>query len=170
MPLPDLQIHTLESTDLDLLRPIWVSMKDHHAALAPQFGPPRNDEDSWQRRRAHYVEWIQEPGTFVLIAISDKKPVGYALVRIKDMDMISWKLEGQYACVETLAVLPEFRGQGIGTALLAQVETRIHEQGITSMSLTVLAANGRGKTFYERHGYATEFVSLGKEITASEEE
>jgi len=170
MPVPDIQIHTLEKTDLDQLRPIWVSMKDHHAALAPQFGPPRSDVDSWQRRLAHYAEWIQDPSAFVLIAEMDKMIVGYAMVRIKDMDMISWDLEGQYACVETLAVLPDFRGRGIGTTLLEQVEARIRERGITSLSLTVLAANGRGKAFYERHGYETEFVSLGKELAAGEKD
>lgn len=52
--------------------------------------------------------------------------------------------------VSVLAVYPQFRGRGIGSALLRQAE---EQAGGTAMSIIVSDGNPGARRLYERHGY-----------------
>jgi ribosomal protein S18 acetylase RimI-like enzyme len=55
--------------------------------------------------------------------------------------------------ISNLAVAPECQGQGLGSAMLAQVEQRARAQGITRVSLTVDIENVRAFALYLRTGF-----------------
>ncbi|NIA68512.1 GNAT family N-acetyltransferase [Pelagibius litoralis] len=55
--------------------------------------------------------------------------------------------------VNALAVFPQYRGRGIGRALLTTAEERARAAGCDSLSLQVFAENERARLFYLRHGY-----------------
>ena len=55
--------------------------------------------------------------------------------------------------VNVLAVLPEYRGLGLGTALLEFAEKTARTLGRHGMSVIVSDANKRARRLYERHGY-----------------
>jgi len=60
-----------------------------------------------------------------------------------------------------MAVLPEWRGQGIGGRILASLIARAHERG---MKRVVLNAQTHAVPFYARHGFAPfgdEFMEAG---------
>jgi predicted GNAT family N-acyltransferase len=60
-----------------------------------------------------------------------------------------------------MAVLPEWRGHGIGGRILASLVARAHERG---MQRVVLNAQTHAVPFYARHGFAAsgdEFVEAG---------
>jgi ribosomal protein S18 acetylase RimI-like enzyme len=50
-----------------------------------------------------------------------------------------------------LHTLPGYRGQGLGKHLMRTFARTLHEQGLTSMMLWVIAGN-RARQFYERQG------------------
>jgi GNAT superfamily N-acetyltransferase len=54
---------------------------------------------------------------------------------------------------------PEARGQGLGTAFLAEIEARARATGARSLYLAVLQENTRGRAFWERHGFRPTGVS-----------
>ena len=61
----------------------------------------------------------------------------------------------------TLSVLPESRGQGIGSAPMDALETRVADMGIGDLAITVIATNLEAIPFYERRGakpFVTEFI------------
>ncbi|HTZ58067.1 MAG TPA: GNAT family N-acetyltransferase [Acidobacteriaceae bacterium] len=58
--------------------------------------------------------------------------------------------------LEDLFVLPEFRGQGIGKALLARVAARAAEQGCVRLQWDVLAWNQTAIDFYQ--GLGAQFL------------
>jgi ribosomal protein S18 acetylase RimI-like enzyme len=60
------------------------------------------------------------------------------------------RLEG-VAWIATVAVLPEFRGQGIGSALLSACESRIP---LSRIRLCVRPSNEVAIRLYEKFGYA----------------
>jgi ribosomal protein S18 acetylase RimI-like enzyme len=62
--------------------------------------------------------------------------------------------DGPVALLDELYVAPEFRGQGIGSALLAGVETLAQERGAELVEINVDGNDVRARRFYERHGYA----------------
>ena len=57
--------------------------------------------------------------------------------------------------VETLAVDPQFRGLGVGTALLHEAEAQARTLGKRTMSLGVITENAGAIRLYQRLGYTT---------------
>lgn len=55
--------------------------------------------------------------------------------------------------IENVYVVPERRGEGVGSALLAAAEDRLRERGCDALFLEVLAANGEARRFYREAGY-----------------
>ena len=59
------------SERIDDLQPLWESLHEHHATIAPhleELGPVRDPGQSWAVRRELYEEWLEEPDAFVLLA------------------------------------------------------------------------------------------------------
>ncbi len=152
--LNDVDIHPLGREDLDRVEPLWNALREHHAAVAPDLGPPRSREESWRRRRAQYEVWLSEPGSFLLVAERSGTLVGYAMVHRRSGSS-TWPLGEQAGEIETLSVLPVARGLGIGAALLEAVREELHAVGIHELSLLVLPGNLAAIRFYERQGFDT---------------
>ncbi|WP_306118642.1 MULTISPECIES: GNAT family N-acetyltransferase [unclassified Roseitalea] len=55
--------------------------------------------------------------------------------------------------LDGIAVRPEARGNGIGTALLDAIEGMAGERGFTCVRLDVIDTNGCARALYERRGY-----------------
>ncbi len=72
--------------------------------------------------------------------------------------------------IYSLAVDSECRGQGIGTALMQQVEEALHARGCLKINLQILGGNTAVQGFYQALGYSTEVrISMGKRLTNSKE-
>ncbi len=143
------------------LRPLWESLLAHHAAVAPQlegFGSVRAPADSWARRQALYVEWLAQPNAFVLIAEDRSTPVGYALVHMRGPDD-TWATAQPIAELETLTVLANCRGHGIGTQLINAVHRELQAIGVVHLGVSVIASNADAVRFYERLGLTRYLVS-----------
>lgn len=55
--------------------------------------------------------------------------------------------------VNVLAVMPDWRSQGIGTRLLFEAERQARDYGCTRMSIIVSSANSGARRMYERFGF-----------------
>jgi ribosomal protein S18 acetylase RimI-like enzyme len=55
--------------------------------------------------------------------------------------------------VHDLAVLPTFRGRGVGRALLAAAEARAVARGCAKLTLEVREDNARARGLYQAHGF-----------------
>ncbi len=91
----------------------------------------------------------QIPGAFSLLAYLDGVPVGLATC-----------FEGfsTFSCrpllnIHDLAVLPAWRGRGIGRALLARVEAIAQELDCCKLTLEVLQGNRAAQALYRAHGF-----------------
>src|SRR5262245_41381900 len=63
-----------------------------------------------------------------------------ALVGDRVVGSVYYSAEPEYVYLGRLAVLPEYRGRGIGSALVAEVERRARELGIARVRLGVRLA------------------------------
>jgi ribosomal protein S18 acetylase RimI-like enzyme len=71
--------------------------------------------------------------------------------------------DGHRGWIYAVAVSPELRRQGIGTALMRRVERELAAIGCPKLNLQVRGSNRRAVGFYESLGYDTEDrVSMGK--------
>jgi ribosomal protein S18 acetylase RimI-like enzyme len=155
----EVSITPVPPADVGALEPLWNALREHHAAVAPELGPPRPREESWRRRRQEYETWVVQPGSFALVARRGGAPIGYAMVRIQE-GPATWPLGERTGELETLAVLPGERGAGVGEALLEAVRNELRRLETTELSVHVVAANAAGVRFYERHGFKPFALAL----------
>ena len=73
--------------------------------------------------------------------------------------------DGRRGMVYHLAVTPEARGRGLGTALMAELESRLKAKGCRKYYLLVTHDNTDVTDFYQRLGWSVMPVNImGKEI------
>ena len=145
------------TTDLDELRPLWLALKSWHGEVGPDVGELRDDDDSWARRRANYVDWLRDEGGFALVARDDDgSPVGYA-VAFPAGESPTWKGLERAVKIADLAVLPGRRRQGTGRALIDAVA---EHSGRDTVQLMVVGANAEARAFYEAVGFEELFIEL----------
>jgi len=113
---------------------------------------------SWSRRRAKYEVWLAAGETFFLLAEVDRQPVGYAFVTVGS-ESAGWAT-GRLATLETLSVLPAWRGSGVGGDLLDAVWCHLDGMGIEEMTITAVSSNTDSHRFYERRGFEQIFVTF----------
>jgi RimJ/RimL family protein N-acetyltransferase len=151
--------------ELDTLKPIWDALQTHHAEITPDLGsrtPKRTLPDAWRIRRSKYERWLDAPDTFFVVAESNGEAVGYAFVTI-GLPYAGWATGDRLAELETLSVLAERRGEGIGAALIDAAWKRLAELGVEDMAITTTVTNVDAQRFYERHGFSKRFaVYYGK--------
>jgi ribosomal protein S18 acetylase RimI-like enzyme len=84
------------------------------------------------------------PGVVRLKAVVDRQMVGFIAGDIRRLEGVAW--------IATLGVLPEYRGRGIGAALLQACEAQISTDRIR---LCVRPSNDVAIRLYERNGYTS---------------
>lgn len=138
---------------IDELEPLWAALQEHHAALAPTLGGlrARSVEESWAARRPKYERALQDPDAFVMVAERRERPVGYAFVSLGEGPS-GWEHGSRVADVETVSVLTDARGQGVGAALMDAVESELARLDVREFRVKILPSNVDALRFYERRG------------------
>jgi ribosomal protein S18 acetylase RimI-like enzyme len=157
---PEIEIVRGREELLGDVRRLWLALRDHHHAIAPDLGPVHDDATSWARRRDQYQEWLLDERTFILLARRHGTALAYAMVRVVPRSSPTWVAEQQTLELETLSVLPEARNTGIGAALLDRVRDEVDRGGYDGLFLVALAANRDAVRFYEREGLTPTFVTF----------
>lgn len=100
--------------------------------------------------RGYMRHCVQHSDAATWIAEDDTGMGGFAIV--------AWARSGRQttAYIETLEVLPERRGQGVGGELLRCVERSAAAAGAAEIWLHVKAENPAAIHVYEAHGYVCE--------------
>ncbi len=89
------------------------------------------------------------PTTLILLAYVNGHAVGIATCFLGFSTFLAKPLIN----IHDLAVLPEFRGQGIGRQLLAAVDRKAIEFGCGKVTLEVQENNTRARRLYEQAGF-----------------
>lgn len=69
--------------------------------------------------------------------------------------------DGRRGFIFRLAVAPDHRGRGIGSALVSELERRFADMGVTKVRVLVFRTNETARSFWEAQGYeAAEDVMM----------
>jgi ribosomal protein S18 acetylase RimI-like enzyme len=148
-----LRVVTVDGSELDALKPLWLQLHHHHRASLPSFtGFVVDDESSWRARLALYRRVLGNRQGFVLVAELDGRVVGYAAVELLDGADDTFAVGPRHAEVLTLVVDEDVRGAGLGTRLLDEVDAKLAAAGIKDLVISVMLGNDRARHFYERRG------------------
>ena len=149
-PTSSYMIRPITPTDEPFL---WEALY-HAIYVALGDGPPERDVIN-QPELARYVrDWgdVDDLG-FVAVAEENQQPIGAAWIRLLTGDDRGYGYIDDATPELSIAVLPECRGQGIGTELLIHLgqAASIHHR---SVSLSVEAGNPASR-LYRRLGFET---------------
>jgi ribosomal protein S18 acetylase RimI-like enzyme len=100
----------------------------------------------------------QHPTTLVLLAFDEATPVGVAVCFVGFSTFLARPLIN----IHDLAVIPDYRGRGIGQLLLEGVEAKGRELGCCKLTLEVREDNHRAQRLYQRFGFGDASGELGK--------
>jgi ribosomal protein S18 acetylase RimI-like enzyme len=134
--------------DYDVVYALWQDS-------APGIGLSRSDT------RAEIAKKLQRDPDLFLVAEDDGKIIGTVI----------GGYDGRRGIIYHLAVAREYRGNGIGKRLMAEVEQRLAAKGCLKAYLLVTRANTDVIEFYQRLGWETMDVTLmGKPFNVSNQE
>jgi ribosomal protein S18 acetylase RimI-like enzyme len=144
----NLTIRPLESSEIPILEDFL-----YLAVFIPEGHPPAPRDVIYHPGVYSYIEDFGGRDDFCLVAEADGKAVGAAWSRI----MAHPKKRGYgnidaYTPELAISVLPEYRGQGVGTRLLAALFELLKEKGYSRFSLSVQKDNPAFR-LYERCGF-----------------
>jgi ribosomal protein S18 acetylase RimI-like enzyme len=90
---------------------------------------------------------VGSPDAVTWIAEQDGRMAGFTIADFaRDPD-------GLYAYIQTIEVLPEERGRGIGNELLRRIEESARDKHAVAIWLHVESVNAGAIRLYESHGY-----------------
>ncbi len=126
--------------------------------------PPFDREVIYEPHLAKYVEDWGQAGDVGYIAINDQQQlIGAVTARVLPADNQGYGYIDEVTPELGLAVLDEYRGQGVGTALMQALLTELRQQQIAQVSLSVDPSNPFVR-LYERLGFEKVAV-VGTSIT-----
>jgi ribosomal protein S18 acetylase RimI-like enzyme len=138
--------------DIPQLREAFLSLHDHHRRLSAVV-LTKTDERAWAARVSTYEQYFAEGHALLHLARIDGRCVGYALTVLHPGTDDIFPLSPEYAELYTLAVLPDSRGSGIGSALLDAVDTALSNRAIANLTVAVMCANEAAIRLYRRRGF-----------------
>lgn len=141
--------------DSSLIAPLWLALFDHHVASGAAGMRTKPREGSWPQRREHYCLTIGgSPHASLWVAYDEDRPVGYALSFEDALGGSAAGEDSRVEVLETLSLLPETRGRGLGSELVGLVEEEARARGIQRVAIDVMGGNDGALRFYARAGYA----------------
>ena len=90
------------------------------------------------------------PTALSLIAYVDEQPAGL----LNAFWSVSTFAAKRLINIHDIAVSPNFRGRGVATALLAEIESIARELGCCKLTLEVLSGNQPAQRTYQKSGFA----------------
>jgi [ribosomal protein S18]-alanine N-acetyltransferase len=97
--------------------------------------------------RRDFEFYRQDDESLFFVAVQEGQVVGYVLGPVE-----TWR-DPPSAHIDSIAVLPEAQGKGIGHRLLQSFLRHARRQGCTRVTLEVSTANETGLAFFLGHGF-----------------
>lgn len=166
-PVTDVEIVRAGVERIDDLRVLFLALHDHHRRVSA-VALTEPDDRAWAERIATYTGHFSADRAILHLALRDGTPVGYAFTVLHDGSDDTFPLAPRYAELYTLAVAPEARRAGIGTALLDAVDATLNDLGITSLTVAVMADNEAAIRLYQRRGMVPGELILYRLGTAAD--
>lgn len=153
----DVRVELADQASLDTLVDRWITLasgqREHGAHL-------KAEENRWAIRESLARSIVRDE---VLVARlqSGTEIVGFATFHVESG---SFEQDATRGILQNLHVDIEYRGAGVGAALLTEAENRLADRGCSVVALEALADNEAARRFYRRQGYEPFRVEFEKSL------
>jgi ribosomal protein S18 acetylase RimI-like enzyme len=148
-----------EVTELDRLVALWTDlaceMREYGARVRPE-----DSEGTIREQLGHALVAGR-----VHVAREDGQLVGFLSHRTEDTALAT---DGIRAILTYGYVVPDRRGEGIGTELFETVRRQLEDAGHDAVALEVMADNEAARRFYRRLGYEPHRIELERPAEKSD--
>lgn len=129
---------------LDETAALWEQLNRHHAALSPHFAA-QYERKTVADRKLSLLRKAERGSLHVELVIDGSgNTVGYCISSID---------HEQIGEIDSLFVLPEWRGRNLGHILISRSLHWLREQGVQRTRLSVAAGNEQVFGFYAKYGF-----------------
>jgi ribosomal protein S18 acetylase RimI-like enzyme len=149
------------ATDRGSLLDCVVTLQDFERELEPELPPGRDVADSYL---TFLFEHCAKSSGRVFVAESDGRVIGFVGVLTRVPPEGPEDPPDESAYITDLVVLPRYRGEGIGRALLARAEQAARESGVGRLQLTALVRNLAALELYRSCGFRDFELRLWKTL------
>jgi ribosomal protein S18 acetylase RimI-like enzyme len=151
--------------DLDRLLELWLALAEGQRDHGSRIDPGANADGIRESLAQHVV------ADGLLVARGDAGPngegddesavVGFVMFAPDDA---GFERDSSRGVVRNVYVVPEARGQGVGTDLMDAAEQRLAEAGVDEVVLEAMADNEAARRFYRGRGYELHRVTMTKPL------
>ncbi len=142
-----MKIRVAQAEDAQAIGELWLELVEYHRDLDERLPEPSQDGVHRYAQRIRYT--LDDETHLVLVAETESALVGYALALVIDLlpDVFVSERAGMVA---DIFVRADWRGQGVGTALMSAFRDWFALRGVTHYELYVAAVNEQGRRFWEK--------------------
>lgn len=157
----ELSIRSADAGDLDSLTSIAEEVGMMHVKALPQVFRAPGDGSAWQES---LMRGTEDENAGILVAELDREIVGFVQIDYRAAPNNPMLLNRHYAWIDQIGVKSEYRGRGIGKALMEAASSWARDMGADQIELNVWEFNQRAISFYEELGYKTASRRMWKTL------
>lgn len=152
---PEMVIERPTIEEASMIADLWVDLATDQQAYGSHLAAAANRDRILDSISHHVAD-----GT-LLVARAGEEIVGFVMFSIERRLYVVSTVRG---AVHNLYVLPAYRGEGVGSALLEAAETELAADGADRICLEALVGNGEARRFYEDNGYSPHRIEFEKRV------
>ncbi len=138
--------------EIDIIRPLWEKLKDHHLELSPNFAE-RYIEFTFDERKEELLNKSKK-GFLKIDLVKDEDTewlIGYCISSISD------ELMGE---IDSIYLEEKYRSIGIGNELVKRSLQWMDKNGVKTKKIIVAVGNEDSLPFYERNNFFPRHIIL----------
>ena len=147
--------------DADAIGCLTVEVQQlHREALPDIFKSPSDKLFS----REKLATLLQDANSTVAVAENNGEIVGHVYAVTTHRPENDFKKAEKYMYIQQIGVREDARGQGVGRALIAFIESRALASAVTGLQLDHWAFNTRAQSFFESCGFSASQVMMRRRL------
>lgn len=159
--MSDLQIRAALPRDLEGVNQVFSLADRLHRDAHPEIFQAVDDP---QEIKAYLLAGIQAENAAVFVAEVGRQIAGAVIAWERQTPEIPLLVRRTFVSVDNLVVADEYRGRGLGQALMAQVHLWARQRELAEIQLTVWDFNQGALAFYEKLGYQMLHHRMRKDL------
>src|SRR6266540_136375 len=148
--MSQIYIRPATSTDALILSSLCMDVQRLHAEHHPDvFKMPQQEDFA----ASFFDQMLADPTMFTYLAEENGQSLGYVFCKLVERPENPFTLANRFLHIDQISVRPAAQRDGVGSALIAQVESLAKELGITKIQLDSWDFNTQAHAFFERLGF-----------------